>query len=135
VKTAYRLFIGLSVFYSITAVVYWAVGGDPLGITGITLASFFASLIGFYIWYMSGRMPVLPEDNLEGEIADSAGELGFYSPHSWWPLPLGLSICAAGLGLVLGWWLTVIGVGALFISVIGFVLEYESPEVSAAGKH
>lgn len=130
-KTAYRLFIGLSVFYTISAIVYWKLGGDKLGVTGMTFASCFASLVGFYIWYMAGRMPTLPEDNDDGEIADSAGELGFYSPHSWWPLPLALSACAMGLGLCLGWWLTVIGVGALFISILGFVLEYEGPEVSA----
>jgi hypothetical protein len=31
------------------------------------------------------------------------------------------------LGLVIGWWLTVIALGALIISIIGFVTEYEKP--------
>ena len=66
-----------------------------------------------------------------GEIVDAAGELGFYSPHSWWPLPVALSACTMGLGLLLGWWLTVIGIGALLISILGFTLEYEKPGAGA----
>jgi hypothetical protein len=33
-----------------------------------------------------------------------------------------------GLGLIIGWWLFMIAVGALVLSVMGFVLEYENPE-------
>jgi hypothetical protein len=29
-----------------------------------------------------------------------------------------------------GWWLTLIAVGALIVSVMGFVLEYEKPSAS-----
>ncbi|MEJ0014431.1 MAG: cytochrome c oxidase subunit 4 [Actinomycetota bacterium] len=50
------------------------------------------------------RLGVHPSDDNEGEIADLAGELGFFSPHSWWPLVVALSACTMGLGLVLGWW-------------------------------
>jgi hypothetical protein len=74
----------------------------------------------------------LPEDNLTAEIADGAGELGFYSPHSWWPLPVALSACALGLGLLIGWWLSLIALGALMISIIGMVTEYEKPVTSSA---
>jgi hypothetical protein len=34
---------------------------------------------------------------------------------------------AVGLGLIFGWWIVLIGVGALVISIIGFVTEYEKP--------
>ena len=69
----------------------------------------------------------MPEDNNTAEIIDGAGELGFYSPHSWWPRPVALSACVMGMGLFIGWWLTVIGIGAIMISVIGMVTEYEKP--------
>ena len=29
-----------------------------------------------------------PEDNPDAEIYDGAGEYGFFSPHSWWPMPV-----------------------------------------------
>lgn len=131
-KTGWVLFVGLSFFYAIVAVIYWLVGGEPVGITAIALSGGLALIVGFYLWFTARRLGnVLPEDNQQGEIADSAGELGFFSPHSWWPLPVALSICAVGTGLIIGWWLVLIAVGFLFISIIGLVLEYERPSNSA----
>jgi hypothetical protein len=127
-KASFRLFFGLMLFYFMTAVIYYFAGGEAVGITAITLSGGLAGLVGFYMWYSSRRIAnVLPEDNEIGEIADSAGELGFYSPHSWWPLPVAIFACVSGLGLIIGWWLTLIGVGGLLISVLGFVTEYEHP--------
>jgi hypothetical protein len=131
-KTGGVLFVGLAVFYVFVAVIYWQVGGEPVGITAIALSAGLAIIVGFYLWFTDRRLGnVLPEDNQEGEIADSAGEIGFFSPHSWWPLPVALSICAVGTGLIIGWWLVLIAVGALIISILGLVLEYERPSTSA----
>ncbi len=130
-KAGYKLFGFLAVFYAIVDVVYWWVGGEPLGITAIGLSGGLALTIGFYFYTNDKRMGLLPSDNLEGEIADLAGELGFFSPHSWWPLPLALSACAMGLGLIIGWWLTIIALGALIVSIIGFTTEYEKPGLSS----
>ena len=131
-KTSWSLFVGLSIFYAIMTVIYWQLGGEPVGVTAIALSGGLALIIGFYLWFTARRLGnVLPEDNLQGEIADSAGELGFYSPHSWWPLPVALSACTLGLGLIIGWWLVLIGVGSLLISVLGLVLQYERPSNTA----
>ena len=62
--------------------------------------------------------------DLAGEIEQSTGELGFFSPHSWWPLFVGLSAATAAMGVAFGWWMFLIGVLALLLSVIGFVFEY-----------
>ncbi|HEY3292715.1 MAG TPA: cytochrome c oxidase subunit 4 [Candidatus Nanopelagicaceae bacterium] len=133
-KASFRLFLGLAAFYFLVAVIYYFVGGEAVGITAITLSGGLAGLVGFYMWYSNRRIPnVLPEDNEVGEIADGAGELGFYSPHSWWPLPVAIFACLSGLGLIIGWWLTLIGVGGLLISVIGFVTEYEHPVNTTSG--
>ncbi len=131
-KTSWILFVGLAFFYAILTVIYWQVGGEPVGITAIALSAGLALIVGFYLWFTDRRLGnLLPEDNQRGEIADSAGELGFFSPHSWWPLPVALSACAVGLGLIIGWWLALIGVGVLIISIFGLVLEYERPSTSA----
>lgn len=131
-KTSWILFLGLALFYVIMAVIYWQVGGEPVGITAIALSAGLSLIVGFYLWFTSRRLGnVLPEDNQLGEIADSAGEMGFFSPHSWWPLPVALSACSVGLGLIIGWWLVLIGVGSLIISIMGFVLEYERPSKAA----
>jgi hypothetical protein len=130
-KTGYWLFNGLAAFYALVTVIYWFVGGEAVGITAIALSGGLAGLIGFYLWFTDKRLGnLLPEDNVTGEISDSAGELGFYSPHSWWPLPLAFCMVLAGLGLLIGWWLTLIALGGLLISILGFVLEYEKPSTS-----
>lgn len=127
-KTNWMLFVGLSIFYVIMTIIYWQVDGEPLGITGLLLSAGLAGMVGFYVWFTQKRIgKILPEDNTTAEIADGAGELGFFSPHSWWPLPTGMSVVAAGLGLIIGWWFTLIAVTALIISVIGWVTEYEKP--------
>jgi hypothetical protein len=132
-KASWKLFGGLSVFYAIVTVIYWWVGGEPVGIVGMLLSAGLAGMVGFYVWFTQKRIGVtLPEDNLTAEISDGAGELGFYSPHSWWPLPVAVSACVFALGLIIGWWLSLIGLGALVISIIGMVTEYEKPEIASA---
>jgi hypothetical protein len=132
-KASWKLFGGLSVFYVIMTVIYWQVGGEEVGIAGMLLSACLAGMVGFYVWFTQKRIGVtLPEDNLTAEISDGAGELGFYSPHSWWPLPVAVSACIFALGLIIGWWLSLIGLGALVISIIGMVTEYEKPEIAAA---
>ena len=127
-KVSWQLFIGLALFYVLMTVIYWQVGGEPVGIGGMLLAAALAGMVGFYVWFTQRRIgQILPADNLTALISDGAGELGFYSPHSWWPLPVALSMCALTLSLIIGWWLTVISLGALVISIIGMVTEYEKP--------
>jgi hypothetical protein len=132
-KASWKLFGGLSVFYAIMTVIYWWIGGEPVGIVGMLLSAGLAGMVGFYVWFTQKRIGVtLPEDNLTAEISDGAGELGFYSPHSWWPLPVAVSACVFALGLIIGWWLSLIGLGVLVISIIGMVTEYEKPEIASA---
>ncbi|CAB4546617.1 unannotated protein [freshwater metagenome] len=130
-KTSWILFVGLSIFYAILTVVYWQLGGEAVGITAIALSAGLALIVGFYLWFTDRRLGnLLPEDNQQGEIADSAGEIGFFSPHSWWPLPVALSASALALGLIIGWWLVLLALGALIVSIMGLVLEYEKPSNS-----
>ena len=131
-KTSWILFVGLSIFYAILTVVYWQLGGEAVGITAIALSAGLALIVGFYLWFTDRRLGnLLPEDNQQGEIADAAGEIGFFSPHSWWPLPVALSASALALGLIIGWWLVLLALGALVVSIMGMVLEYERPTTSA----
>jgi hypothetical protein len=131
-KTNWVLFTGIGLFYTLMAAIYWVIGGEPVGIACLILSSALAYMVGCYVWFTQRKIgQILPEDNLDAEISDGAGELGFYSPHSWWPLPVAAFAVLAGLGLIIGWWLTAIAAGGLIISIVGFVTEYEQPEVSA----
>jgi cytochrome c oxidase subunit IV len=118
------LFIGCAVFFGAADIVYWYFSKDPTGTTALALSVALAFLIGFYLLFTGRRLPQRPEDSPEGEIADAAGELGFFSPHSWWPLWVGVAAATAALGMAIGWWMFLIGLLAVFLTVIGFVFEY-----------
>lgn len=123
------MFYGCAVFFLATDVVYWLWSGDWTGTTALALAIGLAGLIGFYIHFTVRRLEranagPLYEDDPQGDIADAAGELGFFSPHSWWPLFAALAAATASLGAVIGWWMLMIGLLAVVLAAIGFVFEY-----------
>ena len=125
-KFSWKLFLGIGVFYALVTIVYAELSKEIVGSLALLLSTLLAILLGFYFWFIDRRTNgYLPEDNLDGEISDRAGELGFFSPHSWWPLPLGFFMTLAGLGVLLGWWLTIIAVAGLLISIYGFLMQYQ----------
>jgi hypothetical protein len=118
------LFVGCAAFFAAADVVYWYFSKDPTGTTALALAVALAFLSGFYILFTGRRLPRRPEDNPDAEIAEGTGELGFFSPHSWWPLITGLAAATAALGAAVGWWLFLIGMLFVLLSAVGFVFEY-----------
>ncbi len=118
------LFLGCAIFFGVADILYWDFAHDPTGGTALALAVALAFLTGFYVLFTGRRLPRRPEDDSRGEIEQSTGELGFFSPHSWWPLFVGLAAATAAVGVAVGWWLFLIGFLALLLSVIGFVFEY-----------
>ena len=118
------LFIGCAIFFGVVDVIYWFLSKEVTGTTALALAVALAFLTGFYLLFTGRRLPLRPEDNVDGEIEEGTGELGFFSPHSWWPLYVGLAAALAAFGVAIGWWLFLIGLLAIFITVIGFVFEY-----------
>jgi len=118
------LFLGCGVFFIGADIVYWYTSKDPTGTTALALAVALGLLIGFYTLFTGRRLPPRPEDNPEGEIVEGTGEIGFFSPHSWWPLFLGLAAAVLALGVAFGWWLVLIGLMLVVFTSIGFVFEY-----------
>jgi len=118
------LFLGCGVFLAGSDIVYWYVSYDPTGTTALALAVALCLLAGFYVMFTWRRLPRRPEDDNEGEIVQGTGEIGFFSPHSWWPLWVGLAAATTALGAAFGWWMVLIGFVALLLTSIGFVFEY-----------
>ena len=123
-KVESRIFLGLAIFFAIVAVTYAALSREVAGSTALVLCGGLALGIGFYCMRLAQRMGPRPEDRGDAEIAEGAGEYGFYSPHSWWPLPTAASAAITGLGFAFGWWLTALGVTSLLLCAVGFVFEY-----------
>ena len=111
-------------FFALSSVIYGVLAEEPVGTVALAFTAGLAFLVGYYLLFTARRIDARPEDDMLAEIAEGAGELGFYSPHSWWPLPVAFGGAVAFLGIVFGWWLFLIGAGIGALSVIGWVFEY-----------
>ncbi|MDI1465312.1 cytochrome c oxidase subunit 4 [Catellatospora sp. KI3] len=130
-RTEYRLFLGVSAFLFVAAVVYWLWSGttpqgpDWIGTTALTLSGLLCLMCGGYFWFVSRRIEPRPEDRRDAEIAAGAGEIGFFSPGSYWPFGIALAALTASLGLVFWmWWLIALGVVATIVTAAALLFEY-----------
>jgi len=127
-----RLFEFIAAFFVFCTVLYgvltylFATGGiEWAGTTALSLTSGMALIIATFFRFVARRLDTRPEDYEGAEISDGAGELGFFSPHSWWPILIALSgsVVAVGIALWLPW---LIASGVIFVlsSAAGLVFEY-----------
>jgi membrane protein implicated in regulation of membrane protease activity len=127
-----RLFEFIAAFFIFAAVLYgvltalYATGGEEwAGTTALVLTGGLASIVATFFRFVARRLDTRPEDYEGAEISDGAGELGFYAPHSWWPILVALAAAVAATGIAL-WlpWLITAGVAFVLASVAGLVFEY-----------
>ncbi|MDN3246859.1 cytochrome c oxidase subunit 4 [Streptomyces mutabilis] len=119
-----KLFIWLSVFILAVAIVYGYWSKEPAGTTALFLAFGLAIMIGFYLAFTARRVDAGAQDNKEADVADDAGEIGFFSPHSWQPLALGIGGAFAFMSIAIGWWLMYFSAPIILIGLFGWVFEY-----------
>ncbi|MER6194496.1 cytochrome c oxidase subunit 4 [Streptomyces cyaneofuscatus] len=119
-----HLFLWLSAFILVMAVVYGVWSKEPVGTTALFLAFGLSIMIGFYLAFTANRVDAMAQDNKEADVADEAGELGFFSPHSWQPLSLAVGGAFAFMGVIFGWWLMYFSAPLLLIGLFGWVFEY-----------
>lgn len=126
-----RLFELLTVFFIIVGVIYGfftaqsRTGIEWAGTTAIVLTAGLSLIIGTYFRFVARRLDLRPEDYEDAEIADGAGDLGFFSPGSPWPIMLAgaASVTALGFAFFEPW---LIGTGVILVLVAagGLVFEY-----------
>jgi hypothetical protein len=126
-----RLFEILTAFFAVATVVYAVLtayfnpGVEWAGTTAMVMTTGLTLIIGTFFRFVARRLDTRPEDYEDAEIADGAGELGFYSPHSWWPIFVALAAAVTAVGIAF-WlpWLLVTGVALLLAAAAGLVFEY-----------
>ncbi|MDT5026604.1 MAG: hypothetical protein QOE61_3030 [Micromonosporaceae bacterium] len=130
-KTEYKIFGVLTAFLFVACAVYWwwttvTFGtAEYVGVIALALSGLLTLMCGGYFWFVARRIDARPEDRDEAEIADGAGEIGFFSPGSYWPVGLALSTVVTGVGLVyLYWWLIAAGMIAVLGATAGLLFEY-----------
>ncbi|MDG4788897.1 cytochrome c oxidase subunit 4 [Micromonospora sp. WMMD1102] len=132
-KTEWKLFGIVSIFLALAAVVYglWTSGADGrvewIGTVALALSFLLTAMCGGFFWFVSRRIDPRPEDRPDAEVSDGAGEVGFFSPGSYWPFGLAVAATVAGLGLVFWqWWLIAAGLIAVIFGACGLLFEYYS---------
>jgi membrane protein implicated in regulation of membrane protease activity len=138
VKTETLVFGFLTAFFAVVAVIYYLLSHEVTGTVALTLATFLALIVTSYITITGRRLPPRPEDRLDGEVEDGVGEIGFFSPHSIWPLWLAIAFALVMVGVAVGWWLVIIAMVFVVMALIGFTFEYyrevpESPDSTQVG--
>ena len=124
-KVEALIFNLITVFCLVAGVVYGVWSREPIGTTALILSGGLTGLIGGFFWFISRRIDARPEDRKDADIVDGAGELGFFSPSSYWPVALAASVALMGLALAFFYsWLILIAGGALLVTIGGLSFEY-----------
>lgn len=129
-KPEIKLFAVIGIFFVFAATLYgaWTGWGEPVGWVALYLSAGLGFMISFYLWKTASKLPLRPEDNLDGEIEEQAGNYGAFTPYSWAPLWLGLSASIIFLGVAAGFWIAVFGVVLGVYALIAWVFEHYKGE-------
>jgi hypothetical protein len=130
-KVEARFFLGIAVFCWLDAIGYgiWTKGTqhhvEVVGVAALVLSGGLLGIPGGFFWFVSRRIDPRPEDRSDAEIAEAAGEFGFFSPASYWPVTLAGAATVVGLGLAFSQvWLVIVGVLFLMFAIGGLLFEY-----------
>jgi hypothetical protein len=123
-KAEALIFAICTVFFVLVSPAYWLVTSDWTGTSALTMTTLLTLMVTIYLGFHANNMEPRPEDRKDAEIADGAGELGFFPPYSWWPLWCGLTLAMIVLGVVIGWWLVIIGGVLGVVALQGLIFEF-----------
>ena len=122
------IFLALTGFFFIATVLYAIFAGkdEPVGVVALALTTGLSLIIGTFLLFSARRLEAArPEDNEDADVADGAGDVGFFSPGSLWPF--GMAFAAAVFAVATAFllvWLMVIAAGFLLVTVCGLQFEY-----------
>ncbi|MGB3769695.1 MAG: cytochrome c oxidase subunit 4 [Rhodococcus sp. (in: high G+C Gram-positive bacteria)] len=130
-KIEAKLFEILTMFFILVGILYGVFTGfsrtgiEWAGLTAIALSAGLTLIVGTYFRFVARRLDTRPEDYDDAEIADGAGDLGFFSPGSFWPIVLAGS--GAFMALAFAFyepWMLALGALAIIAAAGGLVFEY-----------
>ncbi|MFE1906253.1 cytochrome c oxidase subunit 4 [Streptomyces gardneri] len=119
-----KMFIWLSVFILAMAILYGVWSKEPVGTTALFLAFGLSIMIGYYLAFTAKRVDAMAQDDKEADVADEAGEVGFFAPHSWQPLSLAVGGALAFLAVAMGWWILYFSAPLILVGLFGWVFEF-----------
>jgi hypothetical protein len=125
VRTESRIFEILTIFFFAVAIIYLLIAHEPAGSAALFLTGGLSMIIGTYFRFVSRRLELRPEDNPGAEISDGSGDVGFFSPGSYWPFGLALSVALLAISIAfMYFWAITISIVILLIAIGGLIFEY-----------
>ncbi len=112
------LWTGVTVYFGAIGVIYLALGGDTAGVTILLCAAGLGGLIAGWTWDWKRRHGERIADRGDTDAADLTGIVGVYPTASLRPLALALGVTALALGIVLGSWMSMIGIAVVASQVL-----------------
>ncbi|WP_131787001.1 cytochrome c oxidase subunit 4 [Protofrankia symbiont of Coriaria ruscifolia] len=103
------VFLVFTIFCAVVDVVYWFTSQDPTGTVALALCGSLGLLVGGYLLFTARRIGARPQDLPDAEVADGAGELGHFTPGSYYPFFIAISASLVVFGIIFGVWLGLIG--------------------------
>lgn len=96
-----------------------------VGVAGLVLSGGLFLISGSFFLFVSRRIEPRPEDRPDAEIAEAAGDLGFFSPGSYWPVGMAGAATVVGIGFAfVQMWVVLVGVLLILFTVSGLLFEY-----------
>lgn len=126
-----KIFWILGAFFAIVTVAYGLLTGyfEPLGVEPVGFPALIA-LTGLAVMIAMATNLAVRKNDLgssdeeDGEVEQSAGVQGSFSPYSWAPLWAAIGAALCFLGVAAGWWIFAFGIIAAIYGVLLWVLEF-----------
>jgi hypothetical protein len=132
-RTEYKIFSGVAAFLFGAALLYalWTNGQighvEMVGTVALIVSGLLCSMCGGFFWFVARRIDLRPEDRSDADISEGAGEVGFFSPGSYWPFGVAIAAAFAGVGLAfVQWWIVAAGLIGVVVAACGLLFEYYS---------
>src|SRR5699024_7963119 len=132
-RASAKIFWILGVFFLIVAIAYGFVthryephGIETVGFPAVLALSGLGLMIAMALTINVLRHELDASDDLDGEVSESAGVQGSFSPYNWAPLWASLGAALVVRGVAAGWGIFVFGVIFAIYVVLLWVLEFSS---------
>lgn len=124
------IYFPLAIFFVMMTVVYFFLGRyddgkiEWAGTAALALSGLMMLMIGGVFALTGRKMDPRPEDRLDAEVVEGAGDIGFFPPSSIWPFWCAMVAGLIFLAPVFGWWLGLLGAGFGIWALSGWLFQY-----------
>jgi len=120
------LWTGVGAYFVTIGLIYAAVGGDTAGIVLLFAAVGLGGLIAGWTWEWTRHHPPRIVDRADADASDETGIVGIYPIASLRPIALALGTASLVLGIVIGSWLSMIGLAVIASQVLLLVRDTDT---------